>query len=197
MSSDPTGGIGDHAGTQRPATSLILVAGPSGAGKDTLIRMAVDLLGAGARLHVARRTVTRPPNAFEDHASLERGEFERLERDGYFALSWRAHGLAYGIPFSELDRHNALVVASVSRTAIEAGRALAPDTNVVLITAPPEVLAKRIATRGREASIDSRLARINLDEELAAQVDLKIVNAGTPEQGATLLADFMRARLPA
>lgn len=196
MSSNLTEGIDTRTRMHRPAAGLILIAGPSGAGKDTLIRLAVERLDAGARLHIARRTVTRPPNPFENHASLDLEEFERLERDGYFALSWCAHGLAYGIARTELERPDALVVASVSRTAIEYGRALIPDASVILITAPPEVLAQRIAARGRETSSESRLARINLDEELAVRPDLKIVNTGPPEQGATMLADFVRPRLP-
>lgn len=189
MLSDVTG--------QDESSGLIAIAGPSGAGKDTLIRMATDLLDAGSRLHVARRTVTRPANAFEDHDSLDVGAFEHQERAGCFALTWRAHGLAYGIPKAELARPGALVLASVSRTVIEACRALRPDAATVLITAPSQVLAARIATRGRDSSPDSRLARIGLDEEVIKDIDLRIDNIGPPTIGANMLAEFIRPRLPA
>lgn len=185
-----------HSERARPH-GLIMIAGPSGAGKDTLIRMAADILKAGSRLHIARRAVTRPVNAFEDHASLDRDTFETRERAGHYALSWRAHGLAYGIPKDELLKPDALVLASVSRTVIEAARTLWPDAATVLITAPPDVLATRIATRGRDSSAKSRLERVVLDEELATNADLRIDNVGPPERGANRLAEFIRPRLPA
>jgi ribose 1,5-bisphosphokinase len=196
VSSDTTRRANEQPGGQTPASGLIMIAGPSGAGKDTLIRLAVELLDAGPRLHVARRTVTRPANAFEDHASLEIGAFERHERAGHFALSWRAHGLAYGVPKAEIARPGALVLVSISRTVIETGRALYPGAATVFITAPPEVLAKRITDRGRDSSLDSRLARIGLDEEITANVDLRIDNIAAPEAGAQVLANFIRPRLP-
>lgn len=197
MSSEPAGHTGQKPPAARAATGLILVAGPSGAGKDTLIQLAVDMLDAGPRLHVARRTVTRPANAFEDHASLDLADFERDERAGRFALSWRAHGLAYGIPHCEIARPGALVLISISRTVIETGRGLWPGTSVVLITAPPDVLAHRITARGRDTSLKSRLARIGLDDALATKADLTIENVGPPESGARKLADFIRSRLMA
>ncbi|MFS2117876.1 phosphonate metabolism protein/1,5-bisphosphokinase (PRPP-forming) PhnN, partial [Herbaspirillum frisingense] len=65
---------------------------------------------------------------------------------------WQAHGLSYGLPgqlLAELaaGRH---VVANGSRATVEALAQRLPSLVVVEISAPPEVLAQRIAGRGRE-----------------------------------------------
>ena len=79
--------------------TLVLVVGPSGSGKDTLIGGAArDLAGDGAFVF-PRRIITRPTEAGgEPHIAQTLPAFEEAEKAGAFALSWRAHGLAYGIP---------------------------------------------------------------------------------------------------
>lgn len=149
----------------RPRTgALVLVVGPSGAGKDSLIAYAQLALTAEPGFVFARRVVTRPADAdAEDHASMTAEAFDAAERDGAFALTWRAHGLAYGLPRSIADALVAgkVVVANTSRRAVEPAKSLAGHLVVAYVTASPEVLARRLAQRGRETaeSIASRLAR--------------------------------------
>ena len=69
---------------------LIAIVGPSGAGKDTLLRLA---LAADPRLHWARRTITRPPASSEPFESVSEDDFLRRQAAGEFALHWAAHGL--------------------------------------------------------------------------------------------------------
>jgi phosphonate metabolism protein PhnN/1,5-bisphosphokinase (PRPP-forming) len=136
---------------------LILVVGPSGSGKDALIDGARQRLAAGGRFHFARRVVTRPAAAGgEDHDSVSLAEFRRREAAGDFLLWWEAHGLAYGIPrtVEDIRQEGVAVVANVSRSVVEsARRALAP-VGVVVVTAPPAVLAARLDKRGRESAED-------------------------------------------
>ncbi|HCA65435.1 MAG TPA: phosphonate metabolism protein/1,5-bisphosphokinase (PRPP-forming) PhnN, partial [Pseudomonas sp.] len=81
---------------------LIYLIGPSGAGKDSLLDAARESL-AGRGVRIARRVITRSAEAVGEAAhSVSPQEFERLEAQGAFALSWRANGLAYGIP-AEID----------------------------------------------------------------------------------------------
>ena len=78
---------------------LVLVVGPSGAGKDTLINAAREALAGDRRFAFPRRVVTRPAvAALEDHDSVTRAEFALQEANGAYALSWEAHGLHYGLP---------------------------------------------------------------------------------------------------
>jgi ribose 1,5-bisphosphokinase len=134
---------------------LVLVVGPSGAGKDALLKAAREVFRGDARIGFARRVITRPADPHgEDHEPVTEDDFAARE----FVLSWSAHGLRYGIPKSALDAP--VVVANVSRGVI-AEAATRHDVRVIEVTAPPEVLAARLAARGRESAGDvaRRLAR--------------------------------------
>lgn len=136
---------------------LILVVGPSGAGKDALIDGARQRLAAEGRFHFARRVLTRPASAGgEDHLSVSPAEFHRTEAAGGFLLSWRAHGLAYGIPraVDAFRRDGVAVVANVSRSVVGPARLDLAPLGVVVVTARPAVLAARLAGRGRETAED-------------------------------------------
>lgn len=147
------------------AGSLVLVVGPSGAGKDSVMAMARNRLMGDDRFVFATRVITRPAEAGgENHLPMSQAQFDATERAGGFLLSWRAHGLSYGLPASLAGdlAQGRVVVANVSRTVIEMARAMFPGrVRVVAVTAPREVLAERLAQRGRETpdEIRERLAR--------------------------------------
>lgn len=143
---------------------LVLVVGPSGAGKDTLMDAARAALAGDDRFAFVRRLITRQAMAgAEDHDSCSEAEFDATEARGALALSWRAHGLCYGIPAAALAgiASGQVVIANGSRRAVPAAERLAGRVTVVNITAPNEVLAGRLAARGRESEADirARLAR--------------------------------------
>jgi ribose 1,5-bisphosphokinase len=148
----------------RPLGSLVLVVGPSGVGKDTLIHGARQALDNDKRFVFVRRLVTRPADAGgEEHDSLDWDTFAQMEAAGRFALSWEAHELRYALPLS-VDTDLALgkiVVANVSRHVVAEARAKYPACAVLLITAEISCRAERLVRRGRENAdqITSRLAR--------------------------------------
>ena len=77
---------------------LIYLMGPSGSGKDSLLNAARERLGERGCV-IARRVITRSAEALgEDAIGVSPTEFDQQEAAGAFALSWRANGLAYGIP---------------------------------------------------------------------------------------------------
>jgi phosphonate metabolism protein PhnN/1,5-bisphosphokinase (PRPP-forming) len=169
---------------------LVAVVGPSGAGKDTLMAGALARIGPDGRFRFVRRSITRPASAGgEDHEHLDRDAFLRRRDSGGFALWWEAHGLLYGIPRDvEADlAAGRCVVANLSRGALAEADARYPLL-VLEITAPPEVLARRLAARGREdpASIAERLAReAPLPPSLRVR---RVVNDGPPESGIAQVA---------
>ncbi len=165
---------------------LVAVVGPSGAGKDTLMAGARARLGpADPRFRFVRRSITRPASAGgEGHEALDRNAFLRRRDSGGFALWWEAHGLLYGIPRDiEADlAAGRCVVANLSRRALAEADARYPLL-ALEITAPPDLLAARLATRGRDdpAAIAARLAREAL---LPPSVPVRrVLNDGTPEAG--------------
>jgi phosphonate metabolism protein PhnN/1,5-bisphosphokinase (PRPP-forming) len=171
---------------------LVLVVGPSGAGKDTLLDAARAKLEGDPRFRFVRRVITRPTDAGgEAHEAVTEAEF--AERD--FALSWGAHGLRYGIPADIADDLAAgrVVIANVSRGAIpEAARRF--PVRVIEITAPPEILAARLATRGRETASDiaARLAR-SVELPTAVPVETVMNDADLDTGAARFLAAINRA----
>lgn len=144
--------------------TLFLVVGPSGAGKDTLLNGARAALADDPRFVFARRVITRPEGTgAEDHDPVDEAAFERRRAAGGFLLSWRAHGLAYGLPaaLAETLAEGRHVVANVSRAVIADASARLAPVRVIEITAAPSVRAQRLAGRGREtaAEIEARLSR--------------------------------------
>jgi ribose 1,5-bisphosphokinase len=144
--------------------TMIAVVGPSGVGKDSLMDIARRHFEGRGDLRFVRRVITRPQeSAGEDHEAVTPEEFKTLARSGSFAVSWHAHGLDYGIPADVFDDLAAghVVVANGSRSALDAFQAAFPSLLVVNVTARPEILARRLAARGREtaAEIEARLAR--------------------------------------
>ena len=81
---------------------LVCVLGPSGAGKDAVMR---GVAAAMPQVHLARRLITRPAhNDSEDYGSVTATDFTALQQAGHFLFHWQAHGLSYGVPASVLPR---------------------------------------------------------------------------------------------
>jgi phosphonate metabolism protein PhnN/1,5-bisphosphokinase (PRPP-forming) len=174
---------------------LVLVVGPSGAGKDTLLDAARRALADDARFRFVRREITRPASAGgEQHLALDSSAFAARRDAGAYALHWGAHGLGYGIA-ADIDGDLAagrVVIASVSRTVI-AGAAERFPVRVLEITAPASVLAERLRERARESEADIALRLARTVSLPAAIETIVIMNDGTPEQGAARLVAALRA----
>ena len=210
MSPEPVSG-GGHPGHIAPIDAaentaqvsprggcFVAVVGPSGAGKDTLMRLAATKLQDDPTIRFARRTVTRTADAaIEDHDELSPEDFDAAERAGGFCLSWRAHDLRYGLSADLNDALDAgrTIVANVSRRVLGAAAERFSRLVVVEVTAPRRLLVERLAARGREAAadIEARLSRqVELATPAGAEGIYRIVNDGHPEAAATALAAFIK-----
>jgi ribose 1,5-bisphosphokinase len=174
---------------------LILVVGPSGAGKDTLLGLARAACAGDRSVVFPRRVVTREASAFEDNEQVSFEMFRRARADGEFAVHWEAHGHGYGLTRAIDDelRAGRIVVANVSRTVIDAVRGAYANVTVVSITAPPEILQRRLAARARgsDGQIEGRLNRAVSDP--AAVADLTIINIGSAENHARELVRIIKS----
>jgi ribose 1,5-bisphosphokinase len=183
----------DRAAVTGPGR-LILVVGPSGAGKDTLLGLARAACADDPTIVFPRRVITREASASEDNEEVSAEAFrEALAHDEY-AMHWEAHGHRYALRRTIDDDIGAgrTVVANVSRTVIPAMRNAYADVVVVSITAPPDVLAARIAmrARGSDGRIEQRLGRtVN---ESAAAPDLTIINVGSAEYHSRQLVRIIK-----
>lgn len=177
------------------AGRLVLVVGPSGAGKDTLIAAGKAALRGDPRFVFPKRVVTRKAMAaLEDHESVSPEAFAAAKAAGAYALDWEAHGLCYGLPATLIGDMAAgrVVVCNGSRAMLAAAEAKFPGTRVLLIEATPEVRAQRLAGRGREsaAEVAARLAREVPDVPVGA---LRIDNSGALEDGIARFVAALRS----
>jgi ribose 1,5-bisphosphokinase len=165
---------------------LVLVVGPSGAGKDTLLGLAKAACADDSSIVYPRRVITREASPSEDNEEVSAEAFRRALARGEYAMHWEAHGHCYALSRAIDDdiRAGRTVIANVSRTVISAMRRAYADVVVISITAPPLVLAERLAMRGRssDGKIEHRLHRTVDDVEAAP--DVTIVNVSTAEYHA-------------
>ncbi|MBB96486.1 MAG: phosphonate metabolism protein/1,5-bisphosphokinase (PRPP-forming) PhnN [Rhodobacteraceae bacterium] len=143
---------------------LVAVVGPSGVGKDSVMEA---FAASDANVLLARRVITRPTEAGgEDFDGVDTDTFKAREASGEFLLSWPAHGLFYGVPRGILDdlAQGRTVLVNLSRAVLLDAQDAVPGLQVISLTAPPEVLAARLAGRGREAEDEQkrRLSRGSL-----------------------------------
>ena len=176
---------------------LVLVVGPSGAGKDSLLAAAQHVLAGNTGFAFPTRDVTRPAGSGgEAHNPVTADEFRLRCNDGAYALWWEANGHGYGIPtaIGAALASGQTVLCNVSRGAIELARQRFACVAVIWVTAPLEVLARRIAGRGRETAdeIAARLARLPPAEPTGSDVTI-IDNDGTLEAAAAKFVSAVRA----
>lgn len=129
---------------------LILVVGPSGAGKDTLIAAASERLTHDPRYHFPQRVVTRDSShAREVHDSVTEEAFSHMTETGAFCLAWQAHGLSYGVPisFAAALSQGRTVIVNTSRGVVDAACDRFPNVEVIHVTADPATIAARLHAR--------------------------------------------------
>lgn len=179
--------------------TMVVVVGPSGAGKDSVMSYAFGRFADEARVKFVRRVITRPADAGgEAHQAIDVDGFRRLKAGGGFAVSWDAHGLSYGIPRETLDElaDGVTLVANGSRSALPAFAAIYPRLKVVVVTARPEILAARLAARGRESAeaIAKRLDRAAPEIVVAADT-VVIDNSGALDDAGEAFVSVLTAAL--
>jgi len=172
---------------------LIYLMGASGAGKDTVLRGVLRLMGS--RAFLAPRVITRDASIADEGAlPVTDDEFRQMEAAGLLALSWRANGLAYGV-LRHVDERLAAgqdVFVNGSRAYLEAARAKYRDLVPVLLLADPEALHARLVRRGRENEVEiaARMARNSMLQDRAdilAEPMLRIDNSGDPAKAVHVL----------
>ncbi|KRB93135.1 phosphonate metabolism protein/1,5-bisphosphokinase (PRPP-forming) PhnN [Noviherbaspirillum sp. Root189] len=132
---------------------LFFIVGPSGVGKDSLIRWVKEKIADDGHVVFTRRSITRAAHDSEDYESLSVEEYWRLAAGGHFAMNWQANGLHYGVRRGiEADLIAGRdVVVNGSRQYIPELCKRFPDAQVVWIDADAEAIRQRMLGRRRES----------------------------------------------
>ena len=141
--------------------NLFVIVGASGVGKDTLLNEIKRKL---VHFHFVRRYITRNlDKTNEDHIPISSSDFQKKAKDGFFAITWKAHCLSYGIPKSIEDelKKGVNVIFNGSRLALGQIKENYPDAKIICITASQKTIESRLILRNREnkADIKKRLNR--------------------------------------
>lgn len=175
---------------------LVLVVGPSGAGKDTLLDYVRERLAGDERFRFVRRTITRPMSVGEDHQPSTPEAFARQVAAGEFALHWQANGLSYGLPSSlrKWIADGRIVIANGSRAVLPEAETSFSGLQTIVVTAAPAVLAARLAARGREteAAILERMKRSASMPEITGNVWIVDNSGSVDEAGEAMLHALSR-----
>ena len=194
----------DPGAGERPRGRLLVVTGPSGAGKGTLIRR---LLARRPDLEVAVSATTRERRGGEidgrDYHFLSDEEFdERVERGEFLEWVPYVSGHRYGTLNSELERivgSGKTCVLELETEGAKRVKELRPET-VTVFVAPPsfDELERRLRERATESTgeIDERLALARAQAEEQDDFDHVVVNDDV-ERAAAELDALLRPAVPA
>ncbi|GCL40052.1 guanylate kinase [Sphaerospermopsis reniformis] len=162
---------------------LIVLTGPSGVGKGTLMQ---KLLQLHPELYYSVSATTRSPRPGEingqNYYFITRSQFEKLVAQGEF-LEWAEFaGNYYGTPRAavlEQIQSGKLVILEIELEGARQIRTSYPNALSIFILPPSfSELEKRIRGRGQDSqeAIARRLNRAQEEIEAAAEFDIQIVN---------------------
>jgi guanylate kinase len=161
-----------------PGALLVIISGPSGVGKDTIIE-ALARRPREPDYHYVVTCTTRAPRPGEvpgvSYQFLSRREFRDLREAGELLEANEVHGNWYGTPRREVAEalaagHDVILKIDVQGARVVKERV--PDALLVFIVPPSlEALFQRLRSRATETADELEIRQRNAAIELARQGD--------------------------
>jgi len=182
---------------------LIVIAGPSGVGKGTVVRA---LVARDPSLWVSVSAATRAKRAEEvegvDYFFMSRKEFLRIRKEDGFLEWFEVYGDLKGTPTKPVEERLAAgtdVLLEIDVQGALAVREKFPDALLIFLR-PPNRAEQRRRLEGRaegdpaqQAAIETRLAQAEVEEALASRFDNVVTNRDS-EVAAREVAAILKAR---
>jgi guanylate kinase len=180
-----------------PGAQLVIISGPSGVGKDTIID-ALKLRPRDPDYHYVVTCTTRAPRAGEipdvSYHFMDMDGFAGLRDAGELLEYAEVHGNWYGTPRHEVadalaEGHD--VILKIDVQGASAVKQRAPDALLIFLVPPSmEELFQRLRTRATETANELELRQRNAAIELARQGDYDRVVVNETDQQARTAAEI-------
>ena len=177
------------------AGSLIVISGPSGAGKGTIVKALLDKYPS---IHYSVSATTRAPREGEvngvNYWFIERKEFLRM-REQDELLEWaEVYGNFYGTPrrrvMEALNRGHDIILEIDPQGAMKIKRNFPSAIFVYIVPPSPRELSRRICGRGTESqdAIRCRLNSVASELQYVHEYDYLVLNDDLVEATADVAA---------
>jgi guanylate kinase len=180
---------------------LVVISGPSGVGKDTIIERLLEL---DPNLRYSVSYTTRAPRLGEvdevSYSFVSRGRFEEMARQGGFLEHATYDGNLYGTPVAPVEAARAAgqdILLKIEVQGAEQVRKRVPDALFIFIAPPTnEELVRRQELRSEKTHQDMTERRRIAEREMAyaSQYDHVVVNDDLDRAVAEVLAIIRHAR---
>jgi guanylate kinase len=193
----------DRTAPGAPGALLVIVSGPSGVGKDSVIE-EIRRVPRDPDYHYVVTCTTRPRRSYEiddvHYHFLAEAEFIRLRDEGELLEANEVHGNWYGTPRADVrdalrQGHDVILKIDVQGAAVV--KQTVPEALLIFLVPPSlEDLFGRLQSRATESADELDIRQRNAALELARQSDYDhvVVNeTGQIERTARRIHDIITA----